>query len=245
MELRYVIGDIHGCSDLLRALLLRLSEHAAGRPYTLIFLGDYVDRGPDSAGVIAILRGLQGTSPGRVVCLQGNHEAMLLAALQSTAAEEFWEQNGGRETLASFRAARAGDLPNDVIAWIAGLPTFFQTSSHYCVHAGLHPALPLSQQTDQFRLWMREPFLSADQDFGLHVVHGHSALASGRPEVLRHRTNIDTGAVYGGPLTAAVLVDGHPQPVDFIQANMSDLARPVRRRAGEIGRTLSRVFSLR
>lgn len=215
----YAIGDIHGRHDLLREILDRISGHAGERPHRLVFLGDYIDRGPDSAAVIDTVRRMQEEAPAEdVVCLMGNHEAMLLAAIGDPAATSWWRGNGGTATLASFGTKAADFLPKDVLAWVAGLPTSFQDERRYYVHAGLRPGRSLSEQTDEDRLWIREPFLTVDYDFGKHVVHGHTPLASGCPETRPHRTNLDTGAVFLGVLTAGIFTDDRGPPVGFLEA---------------------------
>src|SRR3954467_644056 len=119
VSLTYAIGDIHGCHDLLTALLAGVRDHAAGRPYRLVFLGDYIDRGPDSAAVIATVREMQARSPETVTCLMGNHEMMLLAAARDRSLTRWWLDNGGGATLGSYGAASPRDLPRDLLEWIA------------------------------------------------------------------------------------------------------------------------------
>src|SRR5690349_17279714 len=101
VSLTYAIGDIHGCHDLLIALLDGVRRHAGGRPYRLVFLGDYIDRGRDSAAVVDTVRELQAQSPDTVTCLMGNHEMMLLSAERDPSLTEWWLGNGGEATLAS------------------------------------------------------------------------------------------------------------------------------------------------
>lgn len=218
--LTFAIGDIHGCLDLLVDLLARIDREAGPEPCRLVFLGDYVDRGPDSAGVLAALRARQaGAERGRVVCLQGNHEDMLLRACRRPEAVEHWLRNGGRETLASFGVRRAENLPGDVLAWIGRCPTVYEDEQRCYVHAGLNPAYDRASQRDVDRLWIRDEFLAAEHDFGCYVVHGHTPLPGGRPDVRRTRVNLDTAAVYGGTLTAAIFRDGAPGPASFLHAS--------------------------
>lgn len=213
--LTYAIGDIHGCADLLDALLERIDAHAAGRPRKLVFLGDYIDRGPDSVRVIETLRKLQWREPDDVVCLMGNHEAMLLDAVAGTNLD-LWRLNGGGPTLASYGVSRPRDLPADIVAWIAALPTLHGDARRCYVHGGLDPARGAEGSDRETRPWMREPFLSANHDFGRHVVHGHTPTRDGRPELRVHRTNLDTGAVFGGPLTAGVFTGEQGPPVEVL-----------------------------
>ena len=138
--LTYVIGDIHGRADLLAPLLAAIEDHRAGRPRHLVFLGDYIDRGPGSAAVIATLRALEAREPGHVVCLAGNHEDILVRALTDPADETDWMTNGGAgPTLASYGVTRVADLPRDVLDWLAALRTLHRDTRRYYVHAGLRP----------------------------------------------------------------------------------------------------------
>ncbi len=218
MNLTYAIGDIHGRHDLLQDLLRRIGSHARGRPHKLVFLGDYIDRGPDSAAVIETVRSLQARPEQEVVCLKGNHEAMLLQVVEKPELASWWIDNGGDATLMSFGAASIRDIEADVLAWLGALPTTHEDERRYYVHAGLMPGWPFESQTEKDKLWIRRPFLDVDHDFGKHVVHGHTPLSSARPDVRRFRTNLDTAAVYGGRLTAGVFTDEQGPAIDFLQA---------------------------
>jgi serine/threonine protein phosphatase 1 len=220
--LTYAIGDIHGCSDLLVRLLRNVRDHASGRPYRLVFLGDYIDRGPDSAGVVHIVRELQKVDAESVICLMGNHEDMLLQCVADLGKTLWWLENGGGEAMRSFRVSSPRSIPKDVLEWMAGLRTSYEDERRIYVHAGLAPGRPLGEQNDRDRLWIREPFLSSDFDFGKHVVHGHTPLTGLRPDVRHHRTNLDTAAVFGGPLTAGVFTNLQDEPIAFLRAFWSD-----------------------
>src|SRR4051812_41627879 len=187
-SLTYAIGDIHGCHHLLAALLEGVRDHAGGQAHRLVFLGDYIDRGPDSAAVVATVREVQAGSPETVTCLMGNHEMMLLSAARDRSLTRWWLDNGGRATLGSYGAASPRDLPRDLLGGIATLPTPHEDARGLSVHAGLTPARPREAQTDHDRLWIREPFLSADHDFGKHVVHGHTPVRTAVPDVRTCRT---------------------------------------------------------
>jgi serine/threonine protein phosphatase 1 len=215
-KLTYAIGDVHGQLALLVDLLSQIITHANGRSCKLVFLGDYIDRGPDSAGVVALVRRLQQQWPESVIGLKGNHEAMLLEVVREPAAIPWWLGSGGYATLASFGVSHPKDIPADFLSWIAGLPTLYEDEHRCFVHAGLHPGLSLSEQDDQTKLWIRDEFLSVDYDFGKHVVHGHTPCETGSPEVRPYRTNLDTGAVFGGPLTAGVFMDERGPAVEFL-----------------------------
>ncbi len=217
----YAIGDIHGRLDCLRrmeALIAAdLAAHPAARP-VIIHLGDYVDRGPDSRGVIeALVRpGLPGI-PRR--CLRGNHEAMLLQAMESPRSIDDWRQSGGIETLHSYgvdiAAARLGRgfeqasealaraLPAGHRDFLEGLEALLLIGDYAFVHAGLRPGVPLEAQALHDLLWIREEFLEYEGDFGAVVVHGHTPV--GQPDERPNRINLDTAAYLTGRLTALVL----------------------------------------
>ncbi len=212
----YAIGDVHGCLDRLQALHRAVADDIATRPIafsTLIHLGDYVDRGPDSAGVVSLLA--ERPMPagiGAVVNLIGNHEEMMLAALddRSPPVVRHWLLNGGEATLHSFGlgdtvdpAAWAGRLPADRLAFLRRLALTHRVGGYFFVHAGVRPGIPLAAQIRDDLLWIRQPFLSATTPFEAVVVHGHTPAPV--PEVRRNRIGIDTGAVMGGVLTCAVL----------------------------------------
>ena len=209
----YAIGDIHGCLDQLDDLHRQIAADLAARPITrptLIHLGDYIDRGPDSAGVLARL--LHPTLPLPTINLIGNHEDMLLAALEGgRGAAEHWKQNGGVAALESWgisHRARPADwahsIPAAEIALIRSLPNSHTSGGYIFVHAGIRPGTPLAAQTRQDMLWIREPFLSFTGTLPLVAVHGHPP-EEPHPTIRPHRIGIDTGAVLGGPLTCAVL----------------------------------------
>ena len=213
----YAIGDVHGCADLLIALLAAIrAAHPAGLACKLIFLGDLIDRGPESAKTVAIVRALQNLSAA-VECLRGNHEQMMIDWLRGH--NDLWLINGGPETIRSFDPFAAGDEEAlaDAAAWMERLPTWREDGGHIYVHAGLRPNKPYDQQSDHDRMWIREGFLDVDHDFGKHVIHGHTPRLDG-PEQRPFRTNIDTGAVYGGALTAAVMDEASPAPRGFLRA---------------------------
>lgn len=218
MTRTYAIGDIHGCLAKLIALVERCRADAGRRHARFVFLGDYIDRGSDSEGVIECLMALQEDRPEDVVCLMGNHEDMLLAALDAEEWEEDWLRNGGIHTLSSYGVTAARDLPEDHLDWIRGLPKFHDDGLRFFVHAGVHPDRPLEGQDEHDLLWIREPFLSSTKDLGRLVVHGHTPLKIGRPDIRPNRLNLDTAAVYGGPLTAAVFGDNSTAPEIFLSS---------------------------
>jgi serine/threonine protein phosphatase 1 len=210
----YAVGDPHGCAGRLAELHAQIDDDLERRPIPkalLLHLGDYVDRGPDSAGVIEMLcRGspIEGMA---MVNLIGNHEQMMLAALDPAATRdvtEFWMTNGGRDALASYGArpddpASWGRVPQEHLDFLRGLRPSLLLGGYFFAHAGVRPDVPLDRQDVMDLTWIREPFLSWRGLLPAVVVHGHTPALE--PEILPHRIGLDTGAVFGGPLTAAVL----------------------------------------
>ena len=214
----YAIGDVHGCADRLLGLHQQIERDAAASPAEhglVVHLGDYIDRGPDSAKVVRRLLELASLAGMAVVNLRGNHEQMMLDALRDGDGEATqWLRNGGDATLASW-----GVAPNDPAAWpgaiapaelafLQALPLYHRVDGYVFVHAGLRPGRPLAAQSVEDMLWIRDgfldhlgPILPEAPDVG--VVHGHTPAL--RPSRGVRRLGIDTGAVMGGVLTCAVL----------------------------------------
>lgn len=219
-HLIYAIGDIHGRADLLGQLLDRIADDAAGmtpaRYRTLIFLGDYVDRGPGSADVVeTLLFGLPAGFDARFI--KGNHEAMMLDFLRGRAKPMPWLQNGGDATLASYGvdisradtsdewAERTRDsfaqlLPRGHLVFFDNLELMIEIGDYLFVHAGIRPGRPLDQQDPHDLIWIREEFGSYREDFGRLVIHGHTS--GSEPIVRPNRICIDTQAWFSGRLTA-------------------------------------------
>jgi serine/threonine protein phosphatase 1 len=218
MELIYAVGDIHGSLDKLRRLLARCDQHADGRAAAFVFVGDYIDRGPDSAGVVRLLIDLQADRPGRVITLIGNHETMALAAVDGKVPAEAWLQQGGAATLQSYGVSRPRDLPLEHVQWLRSLRLTYDDGRRLFVHAGIDPDKALDAQEENDLIWIREPFLSDRRDYGRLIVHGHTPLAAGTPDQRSNRLNLDTGAVFGGPLTAAAFDTVQTNPIEFFQA---------------------------
>lgn len=212
----YAIGDVHGCRKRLDRLLQLCLLDAGEREIRLVFIGDYIDRGPDSRGTIERLISLQRERPGAVICLRGNHEVLLLEALATGEAAHWLVVNGGNTTLASYGVERLSALPPEHLAWIGALPASFDDGLRFFVHAGVNPDRPLGEQDEHDLVWMREPFLSTPRDYGRLIVHGHTPQRGGDPDVRSWRVNIDTAAVYGGRLTAAIFDDRQRAPLGFI-----------------------------
>ena len=215
----YAIGDVHGCLDQLLAVHAWIDEDLARNPpdaYRIIHLGDYVDRGPDSRGVLDHLAGLMADNEN-VLCLMGNHDLMLAAA---TRADQrmlgIWLNNGGVETLASYELSvetflqvlepDGSALPPAMIkhvGMIGEMPTCLRFGDYVFVHAGIDPSAPIQGQSEDDLLWIRDRFLEDAREYDGIIVHGHTPVR--RVDVRPNRIGIDTGAVYGGTLSCVVL----------------------------------------
>lgn len=215
----YAIGDIHGRLDLLERAIAAIREDVAryGGDALTVTLGDYVDRGPTSRGVIERLA--QNPFPTPYVALKGNHEGMLLDFLDDPDIGMHWRMQGGEQTLQSYGVAvrplmvgkanvEAAErlrtaMPASHLAFLGSLKTSLLHGRFFLCHAGVRPGVPLEEQTEHDLLWIRGEFLKSKADFGKIVVHGHTPVAE--PEVLANRINIDTGAFASGRLTGIVL----------------------------------------
>ena len=216
-----VIGDIHGCSDLLGAIVELIAQDA-GASMSLVFLGDYVDRGDSSAEVLGLLLALQdGVWPADVTCLKGNHEVMMLDFLADPEQYgEFWLTNGGMHTLASFKisppapSASAGDmraardklnaaLGKERCDWLRSLPVSYQNGNVLAVHAGADPRRPVGEQTADHLVWGHPEFMKVPRRDGIWVAHGHSIVEQACAQ--QGRISVDTGAYATGVLSAAVI----------------------------------------
>ena len=228
----YAIGDVHGRLDLLEELAEAIeSDDCARAPAetSVILLGDLVDRGPDSAGVVAFAREWQRDREVRV--LAGNHEEMFLRSFESTDVLRQFLRHGGRETLFSYgldpmaysaasaeqvQAMMREAVSKDERAYIAGFEGMIVLGDYVFVHAGIDPAQPLDAQDDANLRWIREPFLSHDDPFGFVVVHGHTIADD--PVLRTNRIGIDTGAYASGRLTALVLEGDERRFIETVQA---------------------------
>jgi len=209
------IGDIHGCIRSLQ-ILERIIPLRQGE--LLVTLGDYVDRGPDSRGVLDWLIGYQETG-GQLVPLLGNHELMMLRARTGILARNRWLANGGMETLRSYQPAdetgesppeRSGsleDVPAKHWEFLEACRPFYETESHLFVHATLDPELPLAEQPEETLYWERFADPPPHQS-GKHMVCGHTPQRDGHPRALPHATCIDTLVYQGGWLTALEIETG-------------------------------------
>ncbi|EHR01458.1 metallophosphoesterase family protein [Bradyrhizobium sp. WSM471] len=233
----YAVGDLHGCADLLAgAFDLIDADLARSRPEQAIqvFLGDYIDRGPDAKRTIDLL--IDRGQRHETVFVRGNHEALLLRLLDDPKMLPNWIKLGGMTTLMSYgitisardvlqrgrevSVALAAAIPSAHTDFLANLVPFFSCGDYFFVHAGVRPGVPLDKQSEEDLMWIREPFLSSDRDFGKVVVHGHTP--SLEPEIRSHRINIDTGAYATGLLTVLSIQD------DKVEFHSSSRSRPPR-----------------
>ncbi|CAN5197779.1 metallophosphoesterase family protein [soil metagenome] len=219
----YAIGDIHGRIDLLNLLLAKMEAHSQSLPpcqdVHVIILGDMIDRGPHSAEVVSLIRKYQRGSSS-LIALKGNHEDLLLQALEGyPGILRAWMKTGGEQTLRSFGIdpAELGDnpleaariieraIPAPLIGWIRDLPLTARSGDYFFCHAGIRPGVALRKQASNDLMWIREDFLNHEGDHGAVIVHGHNI----HTEVQMHanRIGIDTGAYRSGVLTALYLED--------------------------------------
>ena len=212
----YAVGDVHGWAsklDALHEMILADAATSAAAEKLIVYLGDYVDRGPDSRGVIdRLLHPLPGF---QALHLCGNHEALMLDYIQRGENGPVWACNGGDATLESYDlpsaliptpdgAARCREaVPAAHLAFLDGLPRLHREGDYLFVHAGIRPGVPLDVQRDEDLIWIREAFLDNDDDFGVVVVHGHTP----RREIQQrpNRIGIDTHAYATGVLTCVAL----------------------------------------
>ena len=196
----FAVGDIHGCYSKLKQMLARLGWQP-GRGDILLFLGDYIDRGPQSYEVVETLTELTDKAPDEVITLLGNHEQMFLDFLGGAAPPQLFA-NGQGATIQDYCRPN-NELPASHLLFYRRLLLSYETDDYIFVHAGLRPGVGLAEQTTDDLLWIRDDFLNSDHDFGKTVVFGHTPLKD--PLVAPGRLGLDTGAVFGGPLTAAIL----------------------------------------
>ena len=206
MEKIFAIGDIHGCISHLDNMMDTLDINAEND--TLVFIGDYIDRGLDSKGVVNTILDIRKRIKN-VVCLLGNHEQMFLNYYLEGRDEDLFMHNGGTNTLVSYGITGAGKkhltVPDDHMEFFTTLQTFYSTDNYIFVHAGLRPGIPMERQHLDDLLWIRHQFINSPHDFGKIVVFGHTPLSFTTPLINKNKIGLDTGAVYGGKLTCIEL----------------------------------------
>jgi serine/threonine protein phosphatase 1 len=204
----YAIGDIHGSLESLERLLDQINPDLSRDG--LVFVGDYIDRGPRSKGVVDYIIRLQDQAPpGQIICLKGNHEAMFLDFLAGGRGEMFLF-NGGLATLEDYwgddwvdQARENLTLPPDHARFFRDLELYYEIPDYIFVHGGLKPGVPLAEQVEDDLLWIRGEFITSKEDFGRRVIFGHTPFK--QPLLMPNKIGIDTGAVYGNFLTALKL----------------------------------------
>lgn len=225
-RLIYAIGDVHGRLDLLEPLVkdivTDMLNSKPAHPPLLVFLGDYVDRGDSSAGVVDLVLKLKSSAGFEVLALKGNHEEAMLQFLEDPDFGATWMAHGGATTLASYgvtppatrndadawrktRDAFARALPKAHLDFMENLELMITVGDYAFVHAGVRPGAALSRQAEHDLLWIRHDFLQAPGPFEKVIVHGHTP--SEQPQLTAHRLGLDTGAYATGVLTAARLDD--------------------------------------
>lgn len=223
----YAIGDVHGHAGMLARMHLAIARDLQARPaddWRVIHVGDYIDRGPESARCLALV--MDYARGGHADCLIGNHEEFMRDFLRDPAGADLdlWMMNGGDATLRSFgvdpsllagyRDAAARRRIRDQVlaalpgvdAFLEGLTTMVRHGDYAFVHAGVRPGVPLGRQSAHDLVWIRHEFLASAADHGAVIVHGHTPV--GAVDVQPNRIGIDTGAAYGGPLSCIVLEGG-------------------------------------
>lgn len=179
----YVVGDIHGCANKLKKLLKLIEDFDQ-----LIFVGDYIDRGPSSKEVLDIIMDFDKSD--NVIALKGNHEDMCVYAHLGIDFFNWSFRNGGKETIKSFD----GNIPENYLKWMKDLPEKFENDLGYFIHAGMMPGIPFEEQHRDDILWLREPFLSTDFKWNKVIYHGHTPVKE--VDIKSNRVNVDTGCVY-------------------------------------------------
>lgn len=227
----YAIGDIHGFPCLLdkAAAWIAADREARGGPdAAVVTLGDYIDRGPDSAGVIERLAN-NPFAPARHIALKGNHEDAMLGFLDDPDANEYWLMIGGERTVRSYGLSLsdylgqvtlvplARDLETAIVArhldFLQSLSTSWIAGDLMFVHAGIRPGVPLERQDPHDLIWIREEFLTFDAPLPKFVIHGHTPVR--RAEVRRNRIDLDTGAGFGGHLSVLAVDETSFDLVEF------------------------------
>ena len=217
MNKTYVIGDIHGCSQALDDLLKIMEP--IHQDDTIIFIGDYIDRGPDSKGVVDIILNLR-KKYGKTITLMGNHEFMFANALKDIGVTDFLAM-GGDATFNSYGIALDTlqdihtKIPREHLIFFQELLPYWEDQNNIYVHAGLQPGVHLTQQSMDWLLWAREDFINLTYNFGKKVIFGHTPFD--KPKTDDNKIGIDTGAVYGGHLTCLILPD-----MDFLSIEKKD-----------------------
>jgi len=243
----YAIGDIHGRADLLEPLVKAIwADRKPGREIVVVFLGDYIDRGPSSPEVLDMLLQLEETPGVTWHFLRGNHEQAMIDFLDDPVeAGPSWGAFGGRETLESYsveapygsdarlwrvaRDALEARIPDAHVAFLRRLPTRVELGDYFFVHAGARPGVALERQHDLDLMRIRDQFLNHDRSFEKVIVHGHSITTDVHAD--HRRIGVDTGAYASGVLTA-IKLDGEERSLLQTEPDMGEGIRVIRRELG-------------
>ena len=207
MEKIFAVGDIHGCLSKLEKMISLLRNTIDRDNDTLLFIGDYIDRGPDPKGVVDFVLDLREKF-AKSVFLLGNHEEIFLNYVNHREEKYMFFMNGGDTTTASYGYKDSGDpgeinVPGDHMEFFTTLLPYYETENYIFAHAGLRPGIPLKEQATEDLIWIRYDFIRSPYDFGKTVVFGHTPLLE--PLLEPNKIGIDTGAIYGGLLTCVEL----------------------------------------
>ena len=219
---------MHGCFELLEQKINAIEAHSAAHEIDdkrLILLGDYADRGPQSAQVLELIHTLQTNTPEQIICLMGNHEKMMLEFIDDPVARgNRWLHFGGADTLESYgiskpsKNADVDDLtkislaleeamPDGLQAWLRALPLTFQSGNVVCVHAAMDPTTSPTEQSDRVMLWGHKDFMTTERNDAFWIAHGHTIVKSASCQ--KSRIALDTGAYKSGRLSVAAVTNGH------------------------------------
>lgn len=217
----YAIGDVHGCAELLQKMLTTIEADADGEQYRVIFLGDIIDRGPDSRAAMELVCRKLDALPGSYL-IQGNHEELLLRVLacdgNSERVLQHWKNQGGDTTFWSYSFlgyensslifAEFEELYPRHLRALKESVSYVIEGQYLFVHAGIRPGLTMAEQKEKDLRWIREGFLDFEGDHGYTVVHGHTITDNFQPERHPNRINLDSGAYVSGRLSALKVING-------------------------------------
>jgi serine/threonine protein phosphatase 1 len=212
----WAVGDIHGELPHLLKMVKLIEDIEDGNDYILQPLGDYVDRGPNSKGVIDFFMHRQAQKGKELVRpVLGNHEVMAFESHHDNGyLRQAWVESGGHSTLSSYPGYRISNIHLD---WIESLPFYQEDDKRFYVHAGVYPGIELASQNRNHLIWIREQFLNSRYDWGKLIVHGHTTTYTDQPDIFKNRVNLDTGCCFGYKLSAARFEEDITHPTKILQ----------------------------